>query len=152
MKRQDETKRAPSFSKMNHISWQKRDSSTCHSGEIKSHEDVWADGMNIIYRERLWMVRNGQGLLAGDTKPLLCNQLGVKSPRTKAHKGRGLVAGWESGNTAVSRACTSQLNMGSPRICGSPGPCFRQAPGQWGPSADPLLLQSFSEFPFEAKS
>lgn len=42
------------------------------------------------------MVRNGRGRLVGDTKPLLCNQLGVKSPLCGPHKGsqRQGAGGW----------------------------------------------------------
>lgn len=42
------------------------------------------------------MVRNGRGLLVDHTKPLLCNQLGVKSPLCGPHNGsqRQGAGGW----------------------------------------------------------
>ncbi|MEQ2157253.1 hypothetical protein GOODEAATRI_000072 [Goodea atripinnis] len=91
-----------------------------------------------MQRDRPLMVSNGQGLLVADTKPLLCNQLGVKSALTKADKGRGLVAGVGVRNTAVTRACTSRLNMGSLHIRSRRAPASARSTGQWGPSADPF--------------
>lgn len=48
-------------------------------------------GMNVsvsaMQRERVLMVRSGRGLLVGHTKPLLCNQLAVKSQLCGPHKG-----------------------------------------------------------------
>ncbi len=48
------------------------------------------------------MVRDRRGLLVANTKPLLCNQLGVKSPLFGPHKGlqRQGAGGW-SGSAAT---------------------------------------------------
>lgn len=61
------------------------------------------------------MFRNGQGLLVGDTKPLLCNQLGVKSPLCGPHKGsqRQGAGGW--GGSAETQLCAEPTHPGS--IC-----------------------------------
>lgn len=53
-------------------------------------------GMNVWQRELVLMVRSGRGLLVGDTKRLLCNQLGVKSPSQRLTKAGGWWLGWDS--------------------------------------------------------
>lgn len=95
------------------------------------------------------MVRTGRVLLVAVTKPLLCNRLGVKSrlggPQSLTKAG-GWWLGPECGNTAVSRAYTSKLNMAPPYICCSSAPTSAGPQDNGGPIRLNLLSQMFSEF------
>lgn len=92
-------------------------------------------------------VSNRRGLLVADTKPLLCNQLSVKSPLCGPHKApqRQGAGGWgQSAATQLWAAYTSQLNMGPPYICCNLAPASAGSRDNGGPRQT-LLLQMFSE-------
>lgn len=62
-------------------------------------------------------------------------------------KAGGWWLGRECGDTAVSRAYTSLLNMGPPHICSNLAPASAWSWDKGGPRQTPLL-QTFSEFLF----
>lgn len=68
-------------------------------------------------------------------------------PTQKLTKAGGWWLGWECGDTAVSRAYTSLLNMGPPHICSILAPASARPRDNGGPQQT-LLLQTFSEFLF----
>lgn len=65
-------------------------------------------------------------------------------PSQSPTKAGGWWLGPECGNTAVSRAYTSQLNMGPPYICCNLAPASAGSRDNGGPQQT-LLLQMFSE-------
>lgn len=68
-------------------------------------------------------------------------------PSQKLTKAGGWWLGREYGDTAVSRAYTSRLNMGPPHICSNLAPASARSRDNGGPQQT-LLLQTFSEFFF----
>lgn len=68
-------------------------------------------------------------------------------PSQRLTKAGGWWLGRECGDTAVSRAYTSRLNMGPPHICSSLAPASARSRDNGGP-LQTSLLQSFSEIPF----
>lgn len=100
------------------ISRRKGDSSPCHSQIIKSYETVWAEGIgkNVRNCDAQGMradVQEWAGSSYCDTKALLCNQLGVKSPLCGPHKGsqRQGAGGW--GGSAATQLCAEPTHPGS---------------------------------------
>lgn len=65
-------------------------------------------------------------------------------PSQRLTKAGGWWLGRECGDTAVSRAYTSRLNMGPPHICSSLAPASARSRDNGGPRQTPLL-QSFSK-------
>lgn len=68
-------------------------------------------------------------------------------PSQRLTKAGGWWLGRECGDTAVSRAYTSRLNMGPPHICSSLAPASARSRDNGGPLETPLL-QCFSQFLF----
>lgn len=72
-------------------------------------------------------------------------KIAARRPLQSLTKAGGWWLGPECGNTAVSRAHTSQLNMGPPYICCSSAPTSAGPRGQWRPlSAQPFVAESLS--------
>lgn len=104
-----------------------------------------------MQRERAPMVIDGRGLLVCDTKPLLCNHLGVKSPLCGPHKGwqRQGAGGW--GGSAATQLWAEPTHPGSIwalLISVATWPLLPPGPRDNGGPRQTPLLQTFSEFLF----
>lgn len=105
----------------------------------------------MMPREWALMVRNGPSLLLGDTKPLLCNQLGVKSPLYAPHNGpqRQGAGGWGgSAATQLWAELTHPCSIWALLTSVAERPPFPPGPGTIGAHGRPPLFQSFSKFLF----
>lgn len=109
--------------------------------------------MCVSVMQRDWepTVGNGRGCLVGDTKPLLCYQLGVKSPLCGPYKGsqRQGAGGW--GGIAATQLWAGPTHPGSIwalLTSVAAWPLLPPGPGTMEALGRPPLLQSFSEFLF----
>lgn len=125
---------------------------TVSSSDNKSDEVVWADGtrMNVWSHDAEGMSTDGQEW----AEPPLGRHkaVAVQSARCKIAtlctsqrltKAGGWWLGWECSDTAVSRANTSLLNMGSPHICSIVAPVSARSRDNRGPRPTPFVPDFF---------